>query len=174
MPDLKIIANFVLFQAAWFACVLGAANAQPWLGVGVAAAIVIVQVMFAPKLAKAAALIAIAMLIGAVVDQSFIYFDVVHYQAHGWSASWVPVWIIGLWMAFASTLNVSLRWLHGNALLQLGFGAIGGPLAYYAAQQLGAVSIVAGAISYVVLAVFWGLVTVILFTLATRLDGYDA
>ncbi|MEK9940662.1 MAG: DUF2878 family protein, partial [Methylotenera sp.] len=30
-----LIINFVLFQLAWFACVLGAANSQPWLGVGV-------------------------------------------------------------------------------------------------------------------------------------------
>lgn len=174
MPGFKIIANFVLFQVAWFACVLGAAHAYPWFGLGIAAVIVLVQVIFAPRPAKAIAFVLIAMLIGAMVDQAFIYFDIVQYQSHGWSTSWVPVWILGLWMAFASTLNVSLRWLRENSILQLAFGALGGPLAYYAAQKLGAVIISPDMMSYLVLAVFWGLVTVILFTLATRLDGYHA
>lgn len=27
------------------------------------------------------------------------------------TVGWVPVWMIGLWAAFAITLNVSLHWL---------------------------------------------------------------
>ena len=30
-----LIANFLLFQVAWFACVMGAGNGMPWLGVAV-------------------------------------------------------------------------------------------------------------------------------------------
>jgi hypothetical protein len=29
----QVVINFVLIQAAWFACVLGAARGMPWLGV---------------------------------------------------------------------------------------------------------------------------------------------
>jgi len=36
-----LILNFILFQIAWFACVLGAANAMPWLGVLVTVVILI-------------------------------------------------------------------------------------------------------------------------------------
>ena len=28
-----LIINFILFQIAWFACVIGAAKGMPWLGV---------------------------------------------------------------------------------------------------------------------------------------------
>jgi hypothetical protein len=35
-----MLGNFVAFQTGWFACVLGAANGMPWLGVIVAVLVV--------------------------------------------------------------------------------------------------------------------------------------
>ncbi len=37
---MKLMLNFVAFQLGWFACVLGAANALPWLGPVVVATVV--------------------------------------------------------------------------------------------------------------------------------------
>jgi hypothetical protein len=46
-----------------------------------------------------------------------------------------------MWIAFATTLNVSMRWLRGRPELALLFGAVGGPLAFYAGERLGAVTV---------------------------------
>ena len=101
------VINFILFQLAWFACVLGAAKAMPWAGVGVTF-IILCWHFYRAKQAKAEiTLMLAALFIGAVFDQSMLTLQLIEYQAHGWSSWLVPVWILALWLAFASTLNVS-------------------------------------------------------------------
>jgi len=170
--DKKVILNFVLFQAAWFACVLGAANQMPWLALGVVLAIVAGQLFFAPQPSKELLLILSAAVIGAVVDQGFLMGNIVQYHSHGWSSAIVPVWIIALWIGFSSTLNVSLRWLRGRYVIAFLFGAIGGPMAYIAAEKLGAVTITPQTSSYIVLGLAWAFVTLLLLTLSQKFDGH--
>src|SRR5690606_8376185 len=52
-----------------------------------------------------------------------------------------PIWMSALWLAFATTLNHSLSWLSGRYLLAAIFGAVGGPLCYYAGEKLGAITL---------------------------------
>jgi hypothetical protein len=54
----------------------------------------------------------------------------------------VPLWIAALWFAFATTLNVSLRWLRRSRVLTVLLGAAFGPLSYLAASALGALVLV--------------------------------
>ncbi|MBA3696570.1 MAG: DUF2878 domain-containing protein [Methylotenera sp.] len=90
---------------------------------------------------------------------------------HGWSTALVPAWILGLWLDFSTTLNVSLRWMHGRYLVAILFGAIGGPLAYIGAEKLGAV-ILHGNPSYIVLSLGWAVITPLLLSFAVRFDGF--
>jgi hypothetical protein len=46
-----------------------------------------------------------------------------------------------LWIAFATTLGHSLRWLMNRPVAAAAAGAVGGPLAYLAAGRLGALEI---------------------------------
>ena len=86
-------------------------------------------------------------------------------------AGTAPHWIIALWALFATTLNLSLRWLHGRWWLSALFGAIAGPLAFYAGSRLGAVRFSEPAIALAWLALGWGLLTPLLMRLAQRFDG---
>lgn len=172
MSTARIVLNFVLFQVGWFACVLGAANQLPWLGFVIAASLAGIQLAFVAKPVKELQLLLVACVIGATFDQLILNHGVVHYQANGWSAGLVPVWIIGLWMVFASTLNASLRWLREKYVIGVLFGAIGGPLAYMAAEKLGAVTLTITPSSHIVLAVGWGVLTPLLMRLSKKFDGY--
>jgi hypothetical protein len=172
MSTPRIILNFVLFQLGWFACVLGAANQLPWLAFVVVIALVGIQLAFIPNPVKELQLILMVCVIGATFDQLILNHGVVHYQANGWSPGLVPIWIIGLWIAFASTLNASLRWLHDRRLIAVLFGAIGGPLAYMAAEKLGAVTLTITPSSHIVLAVGWGVLTPLMMHLSKKFNGY--
>ena len=44
------ILNYVLYQAGWLACVLGAGRGRPWLGAGTALGLVAVHPCFIRKL----------------------------------------------------------------------------------------------------------------------------
>jgi hypothetical protein len=168
---LRVVINFALFQLAWFACVLSGAAGVPLIGITVVALVAGYHLRMARRPLAEAALLALAAVIGALWDGQL--------QGHGWLiypsgvfANWVaPSWIIAMWVSFATTLNVSLRWLHGRYGLALLFGAIGGPLAFFAGSQLGAVQFSDPLLAMAVLAAGWALITPVLVLIATRLDG---
>lgn len=168
-----VVINFVLFQAAWFACVLGAAHAMPWLGVIATLFVVAWHLKVAKNAKPEAILLIITLIIGATFDQTMHSTNLIHYQSHGWSDALVPPWILALWAGFVTALNVSLRWMQGKWLVAIVFGALGGPLAYMSAEKLGAVSLNMYPQSYLALSIGWAILTPILLTLAKRYDGYQ-
>jgi hypothetical protein len=170
----NILINFVLFQIGWFACVLGAAKQLPWLGVIVVLAIVAWHLSQAKQAKSELILLLTALLIGGIFDQMLLSLYLVSYQAHGWSISLVPAWILALWAVFVTVLNVSLRWMRGKWLVAILFGAIGGPLAYMGAVKLGAATLNAMPASYIALSLGWAILTPLLLILAEKFDGYKS
>lgn len=169
----QVVINFVLFQAAWFACVLGAAHGMAWLGVFATVLIVAWHLKQANQAKPEAVLLFITLIIGAVFDQMMLSTQLVSYQAHGWSDALTPTWILALWAGFVTALNVSLRWMQGKWLVAVLFGAIGGPLAYMGAERLGAVTLNANPQSYLALSVGWAIITPVLLLLARKFDGFS-
>jgi hypothetical protein len=78
--------------------------------------------------------------------------------------------MVALWVLFATTFNASLRWLRGRPLLAMALGAVGGPLAYLAGAQLGAISFPELASGLAVQAAGWTLLMPLLMRIADRLD----
>jgi hypothetical protein len=164
------VLNFLLFQIAWFACVVGAARDMPWLGVAVTMAILYWHFHKTGLTKPECMLMVAAFVIGACFDQLMLSMHLVEYQQHGWSVSLVPVWILALWLAFATTLNVSLAWMQRRYFVSLLFGAIGGPLAYLGAERIGAVFL-RDYPSYIALSLGWAVITPTLLYIANQLNG---
>lgn len=167
-----MLLNFAVFQLAWFAAVLGAANAMPWagpLGIGIAIALHLTASRRAlPELL----LILCCGAIGAVFDSLLVAADWVSYpngMVVGYAA---PYWIVAMWMLFATTLNVSLKWLKPRKGLSILFGLVGGPLAYFSGAKLGAIVLNAELPALLALGFGWALKVPALLLLAERLDGY--
>jgi hypothetical protein len=168
----KVIINFLLFQITWFACVIGGAKHLPWLGIFLALGTLAWHFYIARnKLAELKLLICVIVL-GGLFDQYLLSSHLVSYQSHGWSNNLVPVWILGLWIGFTTTLNVSFRWMHSEWLFSAIFGFIGGPLAYIGAVKLGAVTLNSIPQTYIALAIGWGFLTPSLIKLAQHYDGF--
>ena len=170
----NIIINFVLFQIAWFACVIGAAKQMPWLGVIVTFVVVVWHLMQAKPAKPEIILLLIALVIGAAFDQLMHSTNLITYQAHGWSDSLVPAWILALWAGLVTALNMSLRWMRGKWLVMVSFGAIGGPLAYMSAEKLGAVTLNSMPTTYVALGLGWAILTPVLVLLSQKFDGFKS
>ena len=168
---MRVIVNFLLFQLAWFACVLGGAHALPWLGPLVVCGVVAHHLAEAADARAEAVLLLVAGLIGTVFDSLLVSTGWLAYPSGQWVAWMAPYWIVAMWIAFATTLNVSLTWLRGRMPLAVAFGAIGGPLAYYAGMRLGGVTFVEPSLVLSALAVGWGLITPLLVAIAARLDA---
>jgi len=168
-----LLLNFALFQVSWFACVMGAAHSQPWLGVIVTIMVLAWHLYQTNQAHRELKVLVSTMMIGALLDQSLLSLNLIDYQHHGWSISIVPVWILALWLAFATTLNMSMAWMHKRYWISFIFGMIGGPLAYLAAEKLGAV-VVAGQLAYVALAVGWAILTPLLLLIARHINTVES
>ena len=133
--------NIASFYLGWFACLLGATHNMPWLGVLVMAALLALHLFLTANRTQELRFILVTGLLGTSLDSLLMLGGLYTFTNH--TLSWLcPIWMTALWMGFASTLNHSMRWLRGRYRLTCLFGAIGGPLSYYAGMGLGALSFV--------------------------------
>jgi hypothetical protein len=116
-------------------------------------------------------LVLLTGLVGGTWDSLLVVFGLIHYPS-GSILPWLaPLWIISLWVAFATTFNVCLRWLHGRFWLASVFGLLGGPLAWWAGAGLEALQWVNFPVALVALGLGWALLMPGLIRLAMRFDG---
>ena len=168
---MAMLINFIAFQASWFAAVLSAAQGIPWAGVLVVAAAVAIHLWRVPDPRAEALLLAACGVAGGAFDSLLVISGWVSYPSGMLSAVLAPYWIVAMWIAFATTLNLSLGWLKGRDGLAILLGAVGGPLAYLTGQKLGGIELVATQPALLALAVGWGLMMPGLTRLAERFDG---
>lgn len=168
-----LLVNLLAFQLGWFACVLGAAWGRPWLGPLVALPVLLWHLHNAGRPGREALLLATAGLLGLVLDSALVLAGRLSFTQGILIAGLAPYWMVTLWALFASTFNVSLRWLRDRLPLAALFGAVGGPLAYLAGARLGAAHIMEPAwLGHLAVAAVYALATPALLVLARRLDGF--
>ncbi|HTY92295.1 MAG TPA: DUF2878 domain-containing protein [Steroidobacteraceae bacterium] len=165
------LVNYLAFQLGWFSCVEGAARGHGLAGLCVALLVIAAHLARTPGRAREAALLVLATAVGAVIDSLFVSGERLRFAASPQGSHLPPAWDLVLWPLFATTLNSSLGWLRGRPVLAALCGAIGGPLAYSAAERLGAVRIVAPQVTLPWLALSWGALTPFLLDMARRLSG---
>lgn len=162
----KKAVNFILFQAAWFACVLGAAKGWFWLGPVSVLVFAALTVALSDRRGAEVKLYASAAALGFLFDTGMtaagFFFPLPHLLPPPFS----PPWLIALWLNLAAVMNVSLAWLKGRYLPAAAFGAVGGPLAYYGGAKLGGVVTMPGGWDLLALAAGWAAMTPLLAWLA--------
>ena len=165
------IANFVVFQAAWFGAVLGAAHQMPLWGTACVIAVIAWHLGISARPAQEAKLIGLACVIGFVVESAVAMQGHVTYPS-GQPVAWLaPYWMVALWGELAIALNVTMRWMKRRVWLAALFGALGGPAAFAAGVRLGGASFVDETSALVTLAGVYAVVMPLLVWLSNRFDG---
>lgn len=167
------LSNFLIFQVVWFACVLGAADGHPWLGAGLGALLLPLNLAFVPageRLREVRLWLAVGAA-GIALDSGLHSLGLLGFPeaARPSGALWehlVPPWIALLWVAVGTLLRASLQWLHGRLGLAAALGAIGGPLSFWSGVRLGATEMPAGAGSVAALSIEYAAVFPILLAVA--------
>ncbi len=169
-----MIQNFILFQAGWLSCVLGGASRDyTWAGVVVVSAIVVVHLLRADNIRNEITLIVITTIIGTAWDSSLMMTGLFHFSNGILITGLVPFWLIAMWALFATTLNVSMKWMKNKYMIASAFGAIGGPIAYYAGHRIGAVDFNDTFMALLAVGAGWALIMPGLMALTTRFNGYE-
>ncbi|NCT95990.1 MAG: DUF2878 domain-containing protein [Comamonadaceae bacterium] len=167
-------SNVLWTQLAWFAAVLGAAHGVPAWGTLPALAVLLWHLRRAPRPRSEAVLMLLAAGLGTLADTLVLHQGVLAFASGQWSAALPPPWMSALWAVFATSLNVTLRWLHGRPLLAAALGAVAGPLAFLSGARLGAAQLLEPGVAMALLSLQWALVLPVLALCARRLDGVAA
>ncbi len=173
----RLLLNLLIFQAAWWFAVLSAAGGRP--SAGLWAGLVALAAHLANSPARRSEVWLLPLLAGAgyVVDSAFF--------AAGWLSAVVaapaldsnaavaavvaggaassatgglplaPLWILGLWLAFTTTLTGVMRWFLNRPLAAAALGALSGPASYAAGAALGALRVTGPTMTYAALAGAW-------------------
>lgn len=155
---MMLLLLFVLFQTAWFACVWGGAQGLIWPSL-LATSGLLAFLAWKTKPQHVLRRAAAGAGLGAILDGALLYAGMTSFPQH--DGALLPIWMIALWASFAGVLPYMVPWLAGRRPLAIGFGAIGGPIAYFSAQALGAIE-VAGMAGWSAVAVAWALAMALL------------
>ncbi len=152
MPMTKMVANAVLFQIGWFACVLGGTG--PWLLVP--AAVLCIYFFWISSWAAEGKLMVTVVLAGAAIDSFLMQVGVFEFPGE---SKLVPLWLAALWAMLATTLNHCLAWTARPIWLASLLGAISGPLSYFAGAAIAEVEMpLEQGMTLVILAATWAIV----------------
>ena len=158
--------NFAAFQAGWFACVLGAASGNTWIGPFCVAILLAVHLGIARARREEWKLLALSLPLGLVVNAVL--------QSSGAVVApgpWVgPIWLLSLWPLFATLLNESMSWVRGRYALGVAFAAVGAPLSYFGGERAGALTLHEHVFVWIPLVIVtWSTAMVVLLALQARL-----
>jgi len=126
--------NFLLFQAIWFAGILGQSSFE-WLIVLLLAC----HLVLTSDLKSELWIMLPTAAIGAMADVILTIANVFTFDPAP-SLLPIPFWLIGIWLGFAGTFRHSLSYLMIRPALAIPLAAIAAPLSYTAGMRLGAVS----------------------------------
>ncbi len=136
------LSNVLLFQLGWFACVIGAAKGNFAIGPLVALGVIVVHFsLSARRIWNEAFIIGLVTVVGVLADSVLMRFGILGFAGGAPGGNLCPVWMMALWAMFATLLNSSLSWMRRRYVLGTLFGAVGGPLSYFAGQRLGALTL---------------------------------
>lgn len=138
---MMLILNVLLFQAAWCASIFGAAAGHWWLGPSAMLAVVAFHLLLAPTRAADRLLVPAAAAIGIFAECIAASLSGTRFAAHIPTASPIPLWMAAIWPGFATMLNSCLAWMQSRPAAAALFGAVGGPLAYWAGARAGALQL---------------------------------
>ncbi|MBC8057036.1 MAG: DUF2878 domain-containing protein [Rhizobiales bacterium] len=165
------VANFVAFQLAWFAAVLGAAHQLPLWGTACLLAVIAWHIGIAARPKSEAALVGIACAIGFVFESAVAMQGHVEYPS-GQPVDWLaPYWMVALWGELAIALNVTMRWLKRRLWLASLLGAVGGPGAFSAGVALGGAQFVDKPAALLTLTCGYAVLMPLMVWFSNRFDG---
>lgn len=163
-PWLALLGN----QAVWLIAAWSAGRGLWWPGLLAAVAFTAAMLTSSHGLRGDLRLLAAALACGVLLDGGLRLLGWLHYGAAR-PALLAPLWILGLWAAFAVILQPLLGWLLRRPWLAALFGALGGPLAYLgAARGFGAVQFVQAGPALAWLAIGWALAMPLFAWLSAR------
>lgn len=130
----KLVLNIGLFQAGWFACLLLPLG---WSFLMVIGALVLHFSILVPASQRGSESLLIgSVLILGVLIECFYLWSRALILVDG--STFPPIWLLFIWVLFATTFRHSLAWLRPKLWLAAIFAGVAAPISYLAGANLNA------------------------------------
>ncbi|RUO22668.1 hypothetical protein CWE08_03725 [Aliidiomarina iranensis] len=156
------LAGFVIFDFVWLSAVLGR---EQWIWL--TALLILLMFAATPKLLwERRYAFLLVLTAGLAAELLTVLTGVISFTG----TNGLPPWLILLWVGFTGMSLIVFDWLRGKALLGALFGAIFGPITYFAGTRINAAEIlVSFPVAVAVYATMWALLMVLVAKLVTPL-----
>lgn len=153
MSNIKNIFILLGFKLTWLSCVLGEIYFNSWFGFIIGIFFLISFFYFDNFKFKSLKIILLFSICGYFFDSMLSFFN--FYKIEGQTNFlYLPIWFLVLWPSFCTLLINVLSILKKPILLSAFFGAIIGPISYYAGITLG-LAYVENNIIFFIISLFW-------------------
>lgn len=168
---MRIAINVAAFYVAWFVAVLAAAKGWPMAAVGACLAVAGLHLWLSARRSVEFGLMAVSALVGLAIETLMIQAGLATYASSGPIDGIAPIWLVTLWIAFATLFNVSLAWLKARLWLAIPLAFAGGPACYLAGAKLGGMVLAEPLwISLSVIGALWAVAFPVLMVIARLTD----
>ena len=164
--------NVAVTQSVWFAVIWCAAHGHGAWGVPLALAAVVWHLAVAAHQLSELLLVLWVLAVGFGCEALSLHLGHVAYASPAPLAGMPPSWILSLWGVFATSLNVTMRWLHSRLWLASVLGAIAGPTAFSSGVRMGAARFIDAHSALICLGLEWAVAMPLLVMAARWLDGW--
>jgi hypothetical protein len=173
MSAAHLILNAIAFQLAWFAALYGGILNS--LSLALFPAMIVaawhlyqMRALVRPEFA----LFLILIVLGFVFESVFIALGAITFVGSPLFGFGPPLWILAMWLAFATLPNGCLAWLKGKWVLQILLGGLTGPLSYLAGGKLGGATLHEPVLqSLAIIGIGWAIALPVIFWVAERLSA---
>jgi hypothetical protein len=160
-PRLSFITDLVLFQVAWFGCVLATRSPFPQLLPILVLLLVLVRVHQTRGLASVLPFTFSCLILGVIGDATLVHLDLLFFEPYP-SLFGAPLWMVALWLNFGLMLRPIFTWFLDHSWRAfIGF-SVGGVVAYYSGQKLGVLTLSVDIQSHLGVAVEWAIAGLVL------------
>ena len=152
--------NALWFQATWFCAVLGRESLLP-----LTAGLILLHLALVQDRTRELRQIGLVALVGICIDAALSGLGLCNFAGN----TVVPLWLCGLWLAFATTLSRSLSFLATRQVLAAVAGALVVPINYAVGARFGAVELgYSSTGSFMILALVWAILLPSLYLLVEQ------
>ena len=163
----SFIIDLVIFQIAWFLCVLATKTPFPEISPFIALAIVLLRSLQAKRFLLEIPFLTSSLIIGIIGDTTLIYLKLLQFQPYP-NIFGSPLWMIMLWACFGIMLRPVFNWFLDHFWRSiLGF-SIGGVVAYWSGQKFGVLEFSNSWITALGIATEWAIAGIVLHFLHVK------
>tara|TARA_B100002019_G_scaffold155106_1_gene133649 strand:+ start:614 stop:1141 length:528 start_codon:yes stop_codon:yes gene_type:complete len=169
---LSFFIDLVIFQIAWFACVLASVSPFPILIPILGTLLVIIRCLVKKSIKQSLPFTIACLIIGIAGDATLVNVNLLAFDPYP-SIFGSPLWMVALWMNFGLMLRPLFTWFLDNCWRSiLGF-SIGGLIAYISGEKLEVLTFIVDYNSHIGVALEWAIAGIVLRYLHLKFPSHS-